>query len=73
LPNRRSFSYGKITNGFAGSDGWPLIINWEMPKTDNGGVRPRRSVPFSLPKPQTITEFTWIGNQQLLDSHQGEA
>jgi beta-galactosidase len=55
-------SYGNITNGFVGSDGWPLIINWELPKTENGGFGPAL-VPFSLPKPQTITEFTWIGNQ----------
>jgi beta-galactosidase len=55
-------SYGNITNGFVGSDGWPLIINWELPKTENGGFGPAL-VPFSLPKPQTITEFTWIGNK----------
>jgi beta-galactosidase len=55
-------AYGNITNGFVGSDGWPLIINWELPKTENGGFGPAL-VPLSLPKPQTITEFTWIGNK----------
>jgi hypothetical protein len=34
------FAYDKITNGFVGSDGWPLIINWELPKTANGGFGP---------------------------------
>jgi beta-galactosidase len=55
-------SYGNITNGFVGSDGWPLIINWELPMTADGSFGPAL-VPFSLPKPQTITEFTWIGNK----------
>jgi beta-galactosidase len=56
------FAYDKITNGFIGSDGWPQIINWELPVLPGGGFGPAL-VPFSLPKPQTITEFTWIGNK----------
>lgn len=56
------FAFPNITNGFVGSDGWPLIINWELPVKPGGGFGPAL-VPFSLPKPQTITEFTWIGNK----------
>lgn len=56
------WAWDKITNGFVGSDGWPLIINWELPKNAGGAFTPAL-VPFTLPKPQTIKEFTWIGNK----------
>ncbi|HWE94125.1 MAG TPA: glycoside hydrolase family 2 TIM barrel-domain containing protein [Tepidisphaeraceae bacterium] len=55
------FAYDNIVNGFTNADGWPLIINWEIPKD---GSLP--TVPITLPKPQTITEFTWIGNTNYL-------
>jgi beta-galactosidase len=47
-------SYGNIVNGFVGSDGWPLIIDFPLPTND---------LPFSiaikLPKEETITEITY--------------
>jgi beta-galactosidase len=49
--------YGNITNGFVSADGWPLIINFPIPKDDKPFA-----IPIELPKPQTITEFTWVGN-----------
>lgn len=51
------FAYDNIVNGFTNADGWPLIINFELNK-DNTPYE----VPITLPKTQTITEFTWIGN-----------
>jgi hypothetical protein len=42
-----------IVNGFVSADGWPLIV--DVPVTQN-------SIPFTLPRPEEITEFTWIGN-----------
>jgi beta-galactosidase len=42
-----------IVNGFVGADGWPLIV--DVPVSQN-------SIPFTLPRPEEITEFTWIGN-----------
>jgi len=51
------FAYDNITNGFVSADGWPLIINF--PKNEDDSPY---DVPITLPKPQTITEFTWIGN-----------
>jgi beta-galactosidase len=56
------FAYDKITNGFVGADGWPLIINYPLEK-DAAGKFKSSQVPMSFPKPQTITEFTWIGNK----------
>ncbi|HLK58434.1 MAG TPA: glycoside hydrolase family 2 TIM barrel-domain containing protein [Chthonomonadaceae bacterium] len=50
------FAYDNITNNFVSADGWPLIINYPIPA--NGPSE----VPITLPKPQTITEFTWVGN-----------
>jgi Glycosyl hydrolases family 2/Glycosyl hydrolase 2 galactose-binding domain-like/Glycosyl hydrolases family 2, TIM barrel domain len=50
-------SYDNITNGFVSADGWPLIINFPINK-DNSPY----DVPIALQKPQTIAEFTWIGN-----------
>jgi hypothetical protein len=49
--------YGNITNGFVSADGWPLIINVPIPKDGKPFA-----VPIELPGPQTITEFTWVGN-----------
>ena len=51
------FAYDNIVNGFVNADGWPLIINFEVNKDGSP-----YDVPITLPKPQTITEFTWIGN-----------
>ena len=50
-------NYGNIINGFVGADGWPLIINFAINKDGTPS-----EVPIELPKAQTITEFTWIGN-----------
>ncbi len=51
------FAYDNIVNGFVNADGWPLIINFEVNKDGSP-----YDVPITLPKPQTITELTWIGN-----------
>ena len=51
------FAYDNITNNFVGADGWQLIINYPIP-TDG---KPSE-VPMTFPKPQTISEFTWIGD-----------
>ena len=51
------FAYENITNNFVSADGWPLIINF--PFSPDG--KPF-DVPIAFPKPQTITEFTWVGN-----------
>jgi beta-galactosidase len=51
------FAYDNIVNGFVNADGWPLIINFPMNKDGSP-----YAIPLTLPKPQTITEFTWIGN-----------
>lgn len=51
------FAYENITNGFVSADGWPLIINFPKPNDDSP-----YDVPITLQKPQTLTEFTWIGN-----------
>ncbi len=51
------FAYDNIVNGFVNADGWPLIINFELPK-DNSPY----DVPITFPTPQMITELTWIGN-----------
>ncbi|MGO9115205.1 MAG: glycoside hydrolase family 2 TIM barrel-domain containing protein [Thermoguttaceae bacterium] len=51
------FAYDNIVNGFVNADGWPLIINFEMNKDGSP-----YAIPITLPKPQTISEFTWIGN-----------
>jgi hypothetical protein len=56
------FAYNNITNGFVGSDGWPLIINYNLEKDATGGFKPSL-VPIRFPKPQTISEFTWIGDK----------
>ena len=51
------FAYDNIVNGFVNADGWPLIINFELNKDGSP-----YAIPITLPKPQTISEFTWIGN-----------
>jgi len=50
-------SYDNIVNGFVRADGWPLIINF--PKNEDDSPY---DIPIMLPKPQEITEFTWLGN-----------
>lgn len=57
--------YGNITNGYVNEDGWPLIINFPLKK--EGNPDPDKDgkpddIPITFPKPQTFTEFTWIGN-----------
>lgn len=49
-------SYDNIVNNFTNADGWPLIINYPVPASGPSDI------PISFPKPQTISEFTWIGN-----------
>lgn len=52
------WAYGNITNNFTSADGfWPLIINFPAP----AGHKPFE-VPITFPKPQTITRFTFVGN-----------
>jgi len=50
-------SYGNIVNNFVSADGWPLIINFPIPADGKPF-----DVPITFPKPQILTEFTWIGN-----------
>ena len=50
-------SYANIVNGFFSVDGWPLIINFPKHADDSP-----YDIPITLPKPQTLTEFTWVGN-----------
>ncbi len=49
--------YENIVNGFVSADGWPLIIDVDLPA--NGGPL---DIVMEFPKPQTITELTFIGN-----------
>ncbi|MDB6129836.1 MAG: Beta-galactosidase/beta-glucuronidase [Verrucomicrobiales bacterium] len=46
-------NYGNMVNGFVGSDGWPLVIDFEYPK--NG--KPFE-INMDLPKEETIVEYT---------------
>ena len=50
-------SYGNIVNNFVSADGWPLIINFPIPADGKPF-----DVPITFPKPQTLSEFTWVGN-----------
>ena len=50
-------AYGNIVNNFVGADGWPLIINFPIPADGKPF-----EVPITFPEPQTIREFTWIGD-----------
>jgi beta-galactosidase len=51
------FAYDNIVNGFVNADGWPLIINFPLPKD---GSKPE--IPIVFPREETVTEVTWIGN-----------
>ena len=51
------FAFDKIVNNFVGADGWPQIINFPVPASGKPA-----EVPMTWPRPQTISEFTWIGN-----------
>ena len=46
-------SYDKIVNGFVGSDGWPLIIDFEYPKDGKPF-----EITLDLPQEETIVEYT---------------
>jgi hypothetical protein len=49
--------YENIVNGFVSADGWPLIVDVDVPA--NGGPL---DIVMDFPKPQTVTELTFIGN-----------
>ncbi|MDQ2730044.1 MAG: hypothetical protein M3Y56_00155, partial [Armatimonadota bacterium] len=52
------YAFGNITNNFTSADGfWQLIINFPPP----AGSKPAE-VPITFPRPQTITRFTFVGN-----------
>ena len=52
------FAWDKITNNYTMADGfWPLIINFQAP---NDG-KPYE-IPITLPKPQTLTQWTWVSD-----------
>lgn len=51
------FAYDNIVNNFVSADGWPLIINFPAPADGKPF-----DVPITFPKPQTLREFTWVGN-----------
>jgi beta-galactosidase len=46
-------SYANIVNGFVGSDGWPLVIDFEYPKDGKPYV-----INMDLPQEETIVEYT---------------
>ena len=46
-------SYDKMVNGFVGSDGWPLIIDFEYPKDGKPF-----EINMDLPQEETIVEYT---------------
>lgn len=46
-------SYDNIVNGFVGSDGWPLIIDFEHPKDGKP-----YEITLNLPGEQTLVEYT---------------
>ena len=51
-------SWDKITNNYTMADGfWPLIIN--LPALPDG--KPVQ-VPMTLPRPEKITQFTWVSD-----------
>ena len=54
-------AFPNITNGFTGADGWPLIINFELPKSAAGALEPF-TVKMNLPQPQTLDKLVWTGN-----------
>jgi hypothetical protein len=49
--------YENIVNGFVSADGWPLIVDADLPA--NGGPL---DIVMDFPKPQTVTELTFVGN-----------
>ncbi len=51
------FAYSNITNNFVSADGWPLII--DFPVLSDGKTF---SIPITFSRPETITEFTYVGN-----------
>ena len=52
------WAWNNITNNYTMADGfWPLIINFPAP--DPGKTF---DIPISLPKPQTLTQFTWVSD-----------
>jgi beta-galactosidase len=46
-------NYDNIVNGFVGSDGWPLIIDFEFPKDGKP-----YEINLELPQEETIVEYT---------------
>jgi hypothetical protein len=50
-------NYDKTVNNFVSADGWPLNINFPINKDGSPF-----DVPMELPKQQTLTELTWVGN-----------
>ncbi len=51
-----NYLYNNAVNGFFQADGWKLINNFDAPKSGAAELS------FKLSKPQTITEWTWVGN-----------
>lgn len=51
------FAFDKITNGFVGSDGWPLIIDFPAPKDGKPF-----EVEMTLPRAETVTEYTHVAS-----------
>ncbi len=49
--------YENIVNGFVSADGWPQIVDVDVPAS--GGPL---DMTMDFPKPQTVTELTFIGN-----------
>lgn len=49
--------YENTVNGFVSADGWPLIVDVDVPS--NGGPL---DIVMDFPKPQTVTELTFVGN-----------
>jgi len=46
-------SYANIVNGFVGSDGWPLIIDFEFPQDGSP-----YEINLDLPREETVVEYT---------------
>ncbi|MCW3052812.1 MAG: Beta-galactosidase/beta-glucuronidase, partial [Chthonomonadales bacterium] len=49
--------YENIVNGFVSADGWPLIVDVDVPPSPA-----LLDINMEFPKPQTIKELTFIGN-----------
>ena len=49
--------YENIVNGFVSADGWPLIVDADLP-ADGSPL----NIAMEFPRPQTVTELTFIGN-----------